>query len=82
MSSTISKEMRLEILEKVKKGHSVLKLANQYAISDKTIYRWLQNQTQPHISPLKFHKLKKENEELKRILGMVMLELERKKRSK
>ena len=53
--------------------------ARQYAISDKTIYGWIANQTKPEISLLEFNRLKKENEELKRIIGIVTLELEREK---
>ena len=35
------KEIKQEILEKIKLGEKVLDLAKQYGISDKTIYYWL-----------------------------------------
>lgn len=80
MYKRIPKEIKDEILAKVKDGEKVTDLASLYAISEKTIYRWLQNQIKPDISIMEYRKLKSENEELKRILGMVMLDLERKKK--
>ena len=38
----IPKEIKTEILAKVKQGEKVLELARQYAVSDKSIYTWLQ----------------------------------------
>lgn len=80
MYKRIPKEIKDEILEKVKNGEKVPELAELYGISAKTIYAWLRNHIKPDISIIEYRKLKSENEELKRILGMVMLELERKKK--
>ena len=80
MYKRIPKEIKDEILGKVKQGEKVADLADLYSISEKTIYAWLRNQIKPDISIMQYRKLKAENEELKRILGMVMLELERKKK--
>lgn len=80
MYKRIPKEIKDEILGKVKNGEKVPELAELYGISPKTIYAWLRNQIKPDISIMEYRKLKSENEELKRILGMVMLELERKKK--
>lgn len=80
MYKRIPKEIKDEILGKVNQGEKVADLADLYAISEKTIYAWLRNQIKPDISIMQYRKLKAENEELKRILGMVMLELERKKK--
>ena len=77
MLKRVPLETKSEILEKVKNGMTVPDTARQYAISDKTIYGWIANQTKPEISLLEFNRLKKENEELKRIIGIVTLELER-----
>jgi len=74
-------ETKNEILGKVKSGQSVLEAAKQYAVSTKTIYSWLQNETRPEISILEFNRLKRENEELKRIIGLITLELERGKKN-
>jgi len=75
-------ETKNEIVEKVKSGMSVADAAKQYAISTKTIYGWLSNQTRPEISVLEYNRIKKENEELKRIIGIITLELERGKKNR
>lgn len=75
-------ETKQEILEKVKAGLSVTEVAKQYAISTNTIYNWLSNETKPAVSILEYNRLKKENEELKRIIGIVTLELERGKKNR
>ncbi len=83
MFKAIPKEVREEVLSKVKEGkHSVTKLAEQYGISDKTIYHWIRQIAAPDISLVEVNRLKRENEELKRIIGIVTLELEREKKGK
>lgn len=70
-----------EILAKVKNGETVVSAANQYGISSKTIYAWLRNSVKPDISILEVNRLRRENDELKRIIGIVTLELERGKKN-
>ena len=82
MFKRIPLETKNEILEKVKNGMTVSEAAKQYAISTKTIYTWLSNQTRPEISVIEYNRLKKENEELKRIIGIITLELERGKKNR
>lgn len=82
MNRRLPKEIKDEILVKVKEGQKVIELASTYGISEKTIYSWLRKQIKPDISMMEYRKLKSENKELKRILGMVMLELERKKKAR
>jgi len=74
-------ETKEEILTKVKNGETVITAANQYGISPKTIYAWLRNQVKPDISILEVNRLRRENDELKRIIGIVTLELERGKKN-
>jgi transposase-like protein len=70
------KEIKQEILDKIKSGEKVMDLAKQYGISDKTIYYWLhQNTGEQVVSIVQYNKLKRENEELKRLLGEVSLKL-------
>ena len=59
MLKRVPLETKSEILEKVKNGMTVPDTARQYAISDKTIYGWIANQTKPEISLLEFNRLKK-----------------------
>lgn len=74
MYSRIPKEKKDEILAKVHGGEKVMALATQYGISSKTIYYWLRADTgEEVVSVLKYNKLKRENEELKRLLGEVTL---------
>lgn len=70
-----------EILLKIKNGAAVAETADQYGISSKTIYNWLRNQVRPEISIIEFNRLKRDNEELKRIIGIITLELERGKKN-
>lgn len=82
MFKPISKEIREEIIAKVKEGQKVLSLASQYGVSDKTIYQWLARLAAPQITLIKYNRLKKENEELKRIIGMMALDIEQEKKRK
>ena len=75
-------ESKREVLEKIKGGMTVAQAAETYALSPKTIYYWLRNQIKPEVSVLEYNRLKQENEELKRIIGMVTLELERGKKNR
>jgi len=72
----IPKEIKDEILGKVKLGTKVMDLANQYGISDKSIYNWLHQDTNEEVvSWVKYNKLKRENEELKRLIGELTLDM-------
>ena len=72
----IAKEIKSEILSKVKSGEKVTDLARQYAVSDKSIYTWLHMETgDTVVSIIQHNKLKRENEELKKLIGEISLEL-------
>jgi len=76
VSRRIAKEIKDEILAKVHSGERVVALAEQYAVSAKTIYGWLrQDSGEEVVSVLKYNKLKRENEELKRLLGELTLNM-------
>lgn len=75
-------EIKNEVLAKAKSGERVAVLASQYGISDKTIYTWLRlDSGEPLVSVLKYNKLKRENEELKRLVGEITLEMSLGKKS-
>jgi len=79
----IPKEIKDEILGKVKLGAKVMDLAIQYGISDKSIYNWLHQDTSEElISVVKYNKLKRENEELKRLIGELSLNMSLEKKGK
>jgi len=76
MHKRISKEIRDEVLAKARAGEKVAALADQYGISANTIYGWLSKESgEDVVSVLKYNKLKRENTELKRLLGEVTLEM-------
>lgn len=55
----ISKEVKAEIIAKVKAGQKVANLAKAYGISTKTIYNWLRGQVTEQVtcSPNNTHRL-------------------------
>jgi len=76
----IAKEVKEEILGRVKAGESVKQLASQYGLCDGTIYSWLQKKATGNISVLEYNKLKRENQMLKEIVGVLNLELQKTKK--
>jgi transposase-like protein len=72
----IPKEIKTEILAKVKGGEKVVDLANQFGVSDKSIYTWLHQETGDQVvSIVQYNRLKRENEELKKLIGELSLRL-------
>lgn len=83
MGRRVSKEIREEIISKVQAGETVAELATQYAVSSKTIYGWLrQDSGEGVVSVLEYNKVKRENEELKRLIGELTLTMHLQKKSK
>lgn len=80
LKNAINKEVKEEILSKVKSGEPVMILAKQYGVSDKTIYGWLRGKVINNVSFLEFAKLRKENQILKEIVGVLTVELEKTKK--
>lgn len=79
---TIPKEIREEVIAKARGGEKVVDLGGRYGISTKTIYGWLtKNSGEESVSIVKYNKLKRENEELKRLLGEVTLSMSLGKKS-
>lgn len=78
---TINSEVKKEIIEKVKAGEKVNDLASKYGVSNRTIYAWLKRSVSS-ISLAEFNHLKKENQDLKAIVGALMFQLEKLKKKK
>jgi transposase-like protein len=76
----IAVEVKQEIVAKVKAGEKVTQLSAQYGVSDKTIYNWLRQKVEGTVSALEHARLKKENDQLKQIIGVLTLELEKTKK--
>ncbi len=72
----IAKEIKDEIINKLKhEGLSVNDAATQYGISNRTIYAWLGTKAKGAVSLLEHNKLKKENEQLKQIIGDLTIKM-------
>ena len=83
MGRRVSKEIREEIIRKVQAGEKVAELADQYAVSTKTIYGWLcKDSGESVVSVLDYNKLKRENDELKQLIGELTLNMHLQKKSK
>lgn len=76
----IAKEVKEEILGKVKTGESVSSLSEKYGVSGKTIYNWLRGGVTKQVSWMEHVRLKKENQQLKEIIGVLTFELEKTKK--
>lgn len=80
LKAAIAKEVKEEILAKVKAGVPAQELAQTYGISPKTIYGWLRWNSTNKVTWLEHVKLKKENQQLKEIIGILTLEVEKSKK--
>ena len=64
-------------------GLTVSEAAHQFNVSTKAIYRWLQDAADNgHTSILVLNKLRRENQQLKEIIGMLMLDQEQTKKNR
>ena len=77
----IPMETKQEVLQKVKDGGAVVDIAKQYGIYHKTVYRWISEQTDINGHPLEISRLKREKEELIRIIGILTVEVRRMKKN-
>ncbi len=72
----IAKEIKDEIITKIKhEGLSVTDAGLNYGVSTKTIYGWLGTKATGTVSLLEHNKLKKENEQLKQIIGDLTIKM-------
>ena len=80
LKTTVPKEVKEEILLKVKAGESAASVAEKFGISVRTIYGWLRRTTTNKVSWMEHIKLKKENQQLKEIIGVLSLEVAKSKK--
>jgi len=80
--SRIPAEIRDQILNRIRtEGVSATQAAKEHGISPVTVYAWLRRSTVMPSNILQLNKLRRENEELKRLLGQAMLMNERSKKN-
>jgi transposase-like protein len=83
MPRQISKEMREEMLKRIKdEGLGVAEVSKQYGVSDSALYRWLGTSSKDStINPhLEINRLKRENQDLRQLIGQLVYEKEKQKK--
>lgn len=76
----IPKEIKEEILRRLKDGEGAIKLSAEYGIKDKTIYKWVSNTTRK-INPIfEVSRLKREIKGLYEMIGFLTVERSRQKK--
>ena len=78
----IPKEIKDEILSRIKKGEKAPQLAAEYGISSKTIYNWLQRGITGEISHLEYSRLRRERDDLLKLVGNLTLEVNKRKKNR
>jgi len=74
----IAATTKATILDDVKNGMTVAEAAAKHGVSDKTIYNWLRAQVDnTGTSNAEIAKLRRENQELKEIIGLLALQKKR-----
>ena len=82
MSTRIPAEIREQVLNRIRtEGVTAAQAAREHGISSVTVYAWLRRSTVLPSNILQVNKLRRENEELKRLLGQAMLMNERSKKN-
>ena len=76
----VPKEIRDDILRRLKDGEPAVNLAAEYGISDKTIYHWTVKSTRKINPILELSRLKRENKTLYEMIGYITVELNKQKK--
>lgn len=78
MHKPIDQVTKDAILTDIKNGMRVMEAAAKHGLSDKTVYGWMRAQADnTGTSSLEVAKLRRENQDLKEIIGMFALEKKR-----
>ena len=81
MYQRIPAETKRTIMEQLKAGETVAKMSEQYQVSTKTIYTWLQKEADHGPSILELNKLRQERDALLKIVGKLTLEMSKPKKN-
>jgi transposase len=75
------KELKEEIIDKIKQGgKSAAQIARDYGINEKTVYNWLTKEKTERNPIIEINRLKRENEELLRIIGELTHDIKKNKK--
>jgi transposase-like protein len=73
-NKVISADLKRQILERVKEGVSISQIAQEHGISNRTIYGWLSKGATAAPTWLEYNRLKRENQALKELVGVLTYE--------
>jgi DNA invertase Pin-like site-specific DNA recombinase len=73
MAAHVKKEIKEEILKRIKNGEKATEVADHYGVHQKTVYGWLGWQAKSSVSVIEYHKLKRERDTLLQLVGELML---------
>lgn len=78
----IPKEIKEQVLARIKNdGIPVSQAAKEHGINPKTVYNWLRGTSVINPSILEISRLRRENKELKEIIGVITHELHKQKKN-
>ncbi len=79
----VSIEVKEQIINRIKnEGITVVQASEEHGLHPSTIYEWLGAKTENSASVLEIAKLKRENDELLRLLGLMTLKLSESQKKK
>lgn len=82
MYRRIDQEIKDKIINKIKsEGMTVKQASEEFGISGKSIYGWIGARGRVEPGLIAINKLRKENEQLKQIIGSLTLNMERGKKN-
>lgn len=82
MAKRYSKEVKDEVLRKIREGQRVVEVAKTFGINDMTIRTWLERDTESSAAEtLEISRLRRENEALLRIIGQLTYQAERREKN-
>lgn len=82
MSKIIDQGLKDRVIEKLKSdGLTVVQAATEFGVPKNTIYGWLRKKAGGDPSALEISRLRRENRELKEIIGAFALDTERRKKN-
>jgi len=77
-----TKEIKDEVLTKIRSGRKVVEVAKEYGISDMTIRTWLERDTETGAAQtLEMSRLRRENEALLKLVGQLTYESDMQKKN-
>jgi len=71
----IAKDVKDQIIARVKAGEAVAQVSKDHGVSVKTIYHWLTTKAEGDVTIKDLLRLRRENQTMKEIIGALTIEL-------